>query len=139
MDNAEAILIALRAVERSGGIHWQLAGNAAELIDRLRCELTDVRDTALDIRNEWKNKAEKYYHLAHKEHNDAFEEGYQVGVAECVEQRDAALASVAKLREALERITQIEDDKYADDWAEIEEARSIARAVLEETKGDGDA
>jgi hypothetical protein len=40
-----------------------------------------------------------------------------------------------KLREALERITRIEDDKYADDWAEIEEARSIACAVLEETGG----
>jgi hypothetical protein len=137
MDNAEAILIALRAVEKSGGVHWQLAGNAAELIDRLRCELTDVRDTAFDIRDEWKNKAEKYYHLAHKEHNDAFEEGYQVGVAECVEQRDAALANVAKLREALE---QIADAKPADETLEIraEWLQEIARAVLKETANGAD-
>jgi len=50
-----------------------------------------------------------------------------------------AIEELAKLREALERIAAIEDKAFGGDWEEIEEARTIARAVLEETEGKGDA
>ncbi len=42
------------------------------------------------------------------------------------------LLKIARLRLALEAIFAIEDEQYGNDWAEIEAARQIARAALQE-------
>ena len=40
-----------------------------------------------------------------------------------------------RMRDALEKIVSIQCDKYSDDFAEIEEAQKIARAVLSPPNG----
>ena len=54
--------------------------------------------------------------------------------AEGAETIRALAAENEKLREALKRISQIEDKMYGGDWDEIIEARAVARAALGETK-----
>jgi uncharacterized coiled-coil DUF342 family protein len=96
---------------------WQLPEtySAADEIERLRAELAAERERVkeaaraakqnVDMVTEWVQRAKAYR-----------------------EERD-------KLREALERIAAIEDKAFGGDWDEIEEARTIARAVLKKTGG----
>jgi hypothetical protein len=44
-------------------------------------------------------------------------------------------AEAARLREALSRISLIEDDVFSSDWDEINKARFIARAALGDSHG----
>ena len=52
--------------------------------------------------------------------------------------RAQAIAALPDLYAALEKIAAIENQEWGSDWAEIDEARQIARAALAKAKGEGE-
>ena len=74
---------------------------------------------------------ERYRTAGGREEHHAYKDQLETAITELVQERDELNDENKVLRDALEGITRIENEMYGLAGAEIEQARSIARAALQ--------